>query len=115
MPQKNDPLPRQPSLMSGTEVKDEMDEMDYDEDDETEEEEALDEAEEDVKSMGSRMEKLFEISRRPLQGEISLVHCLFFETLFTRNSISELARGFVVLGFQCLLCISVLHLKFYTS
>lgn len=54
--------------MSGTEVKDEMDEMDYDEDDETEEEEALDEAEEDVKSMGSRMEKLFEISRRPLQG-----------------------------------------------
>lgn len=70
MPQKNDPLPRQPSLMSGTEVKDEMDEMDYDEDDETEEEEALDEAEEDVKSMGSRMEKLFEISRRPLQGKI---------------------------------------------
>lgn len=56
--------------MSGTEVKDEMDEMDYDEDDETEEEEALDEAEEDVKSMGSRMEKLFEISRRPLQGKI---------------------------------------------
>jgi len=70
VPQKNDPLPRQPSLMSGTEVKDEMDEMDYDEDDETEEEEALDEAEEDVKSMGSRMEKLFEISRRPLQGKI---------------------------------------------
>lgn len=58
--------------MSGTEVKDEMDEMDYDEDDETEEEEALDEAEEDVKSMGSRMEKLFEISRRPLQGGILL-------------------------------------------
>jgi len=66
--------------MSGTEVKDEMDEMDYDEDDETEEEEALDEAEEDVKSMGSRMEKLFEISRRPLQGKIitSKKHIIFY-------------------------------------
>lgn len=76
VPQKNDPLPRQPSLMSGTEVKDEMDEMDYDEDDETEEEEALDEAEEDVKSMGSRMEKLFEISRRPLQGTCRLIYAV---------------------------------------
>ncbi|XP_050533778.1 protein unc-13 homolog A isoform X5 [Daktulosphaira vitifoliae] len=92
VPQKNDPLPRQPSLMSGTEVKDEMDEMDYDEDDETEEEEALDEAEEDVKSMGSRMEKLFEISRRPLQenyvyeepyGEISIN--VYIETHPTNN------------------------------
>lgn len=67
--------------MSGTEVKDEMDEMDYDEDDETEEEEALDEAEEDVKSMGSRMEKLFEISRRPLQGKITISKVqIIFET-----------------------------------
>ncbi|VVC25390.1 C2 domain,Mammalian uncoordinated homology 13, domain 2,Munc13 homology 1,Armadillo-type fold,Mammalian [Cinara cedri] len=92
VPQKNDSLPRQPSLMSGTEVKDEMDEMDYDEEDETEEEEALDEAEEDVKSMGSRMEKQFEISRRPLQenyvyeepyGEISIN--VYIETHPTNN------------------------------
>lgn len=68
VPQKNDSLPLQSSLTSGTVVKDEMDEMDYDEDDEPEEEEALEEVEEEVKSMGSRMEKLFEISRSPLQG-----------------------------------------------